>query len=105
MFERVGRQLGYRTRRSWTRALPTDGVWVVNGHPGLSDLPLVALEVAVSEDPKQTKGSIGTLVEVSPALGLVVVHEEEIRRSLTKKGVGADEIQRRIIRKRTQVEA
>ena len=49
------------------------------------ELPVVALEVVVSESAKTMKGSMDTLAEVSPALGLLVIHELEIRRGMIRQ--------------------
>ncbi len=98
MFERMGVTLGYETRRSWSRALPTDGVWLLpsSGELFLPEAAAVAIEVAVSEGPKTIKGSIDILAEVSPALGILVIHEVEIRRGLVRKGVDSTVIDRRV---------
>jgi hypothetical protein len=102
MFDRLGKALGYRTRRTWSRQLPTDGVWLLPGSELLlPDAPAVALEVAVSEGPKQIKGSIDTLAEVSPALGVLVINEREIRRSALRKGIRAEVVERQVEEKFT----
>jgi hypothetical protein len=97
MFERLGQALGYTTRRTWTRELPTDGVWLLP-ESGLyfAEMPAVAIEVAVSEGPKAVKGSIDTLAELSPALGVLLINELEIRRGELRKGVPAEDIERRL---------
>jgi len=80
LFERLGQQLGYRARRSWTRQYPTDGVWLLDAsHVGFDELPVAALEVVVSETGKALRGSISTLEMVSPALGILLVQDQEIR--------------------------
>jgi hypothetical protein len=97
MFERLGRALGYQTRRTWTRELPTDGVWLMPGSGLLfAEVPAAAIEVAVSEGPKAIKGSIDTLAEVSPALGVMLINEVEIRRGELRKGRTVDAVERMI---------
>ena len=87
MFHQLGRCLGYRCQRTWTREHPTDGVWLLDSpHLGQDVLPVVALEVAVSEGGKALRGSIATLEIVSPALGVLLVHDQEIRRGLIRAG-------------------
>jgi hypothetical protein len=88
VFERIGRAGGYVTRRTWNTDLPTDGVWLLRDTASFGvTLPIAALEVVVSEGPKSIKGSIDTLAEVSPAVGVLVIHEVEIRRGLIRGGV------------------
>lgn len=97
MFERMGKQLGYKTRRTWTRELPTDGVWLLQGSGLLlPEVPAIALEVAVSEGPKAIKGSMDILAEVSPALGILVINDVEIRRGELRRGTPAEVVTRRI---------
>lgn len=104
MFEGMGRALGYTVRRSWTRELPTDGVWLL---PGVGVLlpqaPAVALEVAVTEGPKALKGSLDTLAEVSPALGILVINDTEIRRGQLREGIEVNVIEERLAAKVTTV--
>jgi hypothetical protein len=97
MFLEIGKTLGYKTRRTWSRELPTDGVWLLSGDGYLlPEAPAVAVEVAVSEGPKAIKGSIDTLAEVSPTLGVLVINEVEIRRGALREGISAEVIERRI---------
>jgi hypothetical protein len=87
MFEQLGQTLGYRCRRTWTREHPTDGVWLLDtSHLGLDLLPVAALEVAVTEGGKALRGSVATLEIVSPAFGILLVHDQEIRRGLIRAG-------------------
>jgi hypothetical protein len=100
LFLELGNVLGYSTRRTWSRSLPTDGVWLVPTDEFLlPDLPAVALEVAVSEGPKAIKGSIDTLAEVSPALGILLINEVEIRRTGIRRGRDSIEVERGITHK------
>jgi hypothetical protein len=66
MFRRLDERLGYKTRLTWSRSLPTDGVWLLptDGYL-LPETPAAALEVAVSEGPKAIKGSTDTLAQRS----------------------------------------
>jgi hypothetical protein len=104
MFLAMGHALGYQARRTWSAELPTDGVWLspAGGGP-FGGLPVVALEVIVTEGPKTVKGSIQTLAAVSPALGLVCLQEEEIRRGLIRRGIGPQEVERRLARQQDQI--
>lgn len=97
MFQALGAALGYVTARTWSRALPTDGVWLSQtDNGGLGILPIAALEVVVSEGVKQMRGSIATLMEVSPAVGVIVLQDHEIRRGCIRDGMSADAVQRLI---------
>lgn len=85
MFEQLGRSLGFEVRRSFSQDLPTDGVWfLASAFPVVSKLPYVALEVVVSESPKSLRGSITTLEQVSPSLGVLLIQEDEIQRRLLR---------------------
>ena len=87
MFLELGTALGFDTARTYTRAHPTDGVWIFGRDTGmLRGLPAVAVEVLVTESSKAIAGSVHRLEIVSPVLGILVVHEEEIRRRLTRVG-------------------
>jgi len=87
LFEQMGRRLGFRCQRTWTREHPTDGVWLINPpHLGLDALPVAALEVVVTETGKSLRGSISTLEMVSPALGILLIQDREIRRGLIRSG-------------------
>ncbi len=97
MFLEIGKALGYRTRLMWSRELPTDGVWLLPGDGyALPEVPAVALEVAVSEGPKALRGSIDTLAEISPALGILIINDAEIRRGALREGLSAEVIERRV---------
>lgn len=86
-FAEIGRALGYGYRKTWSRGAPTDGVWL-SRPPNLNgeELPIAAIEVAASESPKSLRGSVATLCHVSPALGIVLLHDEEIVRRLVRHG-------------------
>jgi hypothetical protein len=97
MFAQIGRALGFEVRQTWTRELPTDGVWLFSGTGMVLPMaPAVALEVAVSEGPKALKGSIDTLAEVSPALGVLMIDDAEIRRGMLRDGIAAEVIDNRL---------
>ncbi len=64
----------------------------------------MAIEVVVTESPKSIKGSISTLTAVSPALGIIVLHEDEIRRGLIRAGMDPLVIDKRVARQRGNVE-
>jgi hypothetical protein len=87
LFEALGRRYGYEVRRSYSKSLPTDGVWYTESQFGaLPPVPIVAIEVVVSESRKSIRGSVVTLELVSPALGVLLIHEEEMRRRLVRAG-------------------
>lgn len=91
----IGRASGHEARRSFTTSLPADAVWL-RWDPIGQELPIAAFEVAVSEGPKALRGSITTLEQISPALGVLVLHDSELRRSLARKGFDATTIASRI---------
>jgi hypothetical protein len=103
MFEEIGRRLGFEVRRTFSEMLPTDGVWFLKVTDGVvisEQLPVVAIEVVVSEGPKAIQGDITILERVSPALGIIVLHEGEIRRRLLAKRTPIDVIDNEIARMR-----
>ena len=105
MFLDVGQVLGYTARRAFSSTDPSDGVWVMSDRGGLTaGLPVAAIEVLVSESPKAISGSIHRLESISPALGIVLLHEEEVRRRLTGLGFNEARINRAIARDIAQVE-
>ncbi len=91
----IGRASGHEARRTYAKDLPADAVWL-RWDPIGHDLPLVAFEVAVSEGPKALRGSITTLEQISPALGVLVLHDSELRRTLARKGLDPATIANRI---------
>jgi hypothetical protein len=103
MFEEIGRRLGFEVRRTFSDMLPTDGVWFLKAKDGAvinTQLPVVAIEVVVSEGPKAMQGDITILERVSPSLGIIVLHEDEIRRRLLAKRTPNDVIDYEIARLR-----
>jgi hypothetical protein len=105
MFEQLGKAMGYQTRRSWTRSHPTDGVWLNPGHDtlGLGHLPVVAIEVLVTEGAKSSRGSLATLTAVSPSVGILLVHEEEISRGMLRKGISREAVDAEIEARRADL--
>jgi len=92
MFIDIGRAMGHEVRRTFSGSQPGDGVWI-DERPGiLQGLPLAAIEVLVSESPKAICGSIHRLETISPVLGIILVHEDEIRRRLTRLGFNSTRI-------------
>jgi hypothetical protein len=103
MFRDLGQALGYTPKLTFSAALPTDGVWLAEPVAGTA-VPVVAIEVLVSESRKTIRGSVLTLELVSPALGIVLVHEEELRRRHIRSGGSAFEADRRVQLVRQQAE-
>lgn len=104
MFLDIGRALGHEVRRTFCASQPADGVWL-EGRPGiLQGLPLVAIEVLVSESPKAICGSIHRLEAISPTLGVVLIQEDEITRRLTRLGLNATRIASAIAKDISQVD-
>ena len=98
LFSDIGTARGFRVTRSFNEQWPTDGVW---WHPqppvpGLPALPLVACEAIVSETGKTLCGSVSTLEKCSPALAVLILHDEEIRRRLMRQGGTRTEVDRKI---------
>lgn len=88
LWDKLGRNLGYRPARSAGATHPTDGVWLpAASGPRFAAVPIAAVEVIVSESRKTLRGSIVTLECVSPALAVVVIHEQEIRRRTIRRGL------------------
>lgn len=85
----IGEAHGLDVRRNFNRANPADVIWLTrNGSTG--ELPVAAFEVAVSESPKGLRGSVTTLELISPALGVIVLHDTELRRTLVRRGLDAE---------------
>jgi hypothetical protein len=87
LWAQLGKNLGFRPVGSASAAHPTDGVWLpaLRG-PRFAAVPIAAAELIVSESRKTLRGSIVTLECVSPALAVVLVHEQEIRRRSVRRG-------------------
>jgi hypothetical protein len=73
-------------------------------HVDFGRLPLVAAEIIVSESQKALRGSVTTLEMVSPAFGLLLLHNEEIRRMLVGAGASPDQARNHVLRLKGQVE-
>lgn len=105
LFEALGRKLGFEVARSFSKTLPTDGVWFPDDRAGrFGQVPVVAIEVIASESRKTIRGSLMTLEMVSPALGILLVHEEEIRRRLIRAGLSSEEADARVRTSREHAE-
>ncbi|MEA2682181.1 MAG: hypothetical protein QOK05_509 [Chloroflexota bacterium] len=100
MFAAVGERLGFSVRRTWAQNRPTDGVWVIESKGAVRPLPVVALEVIVSEGLKSARGSVQTLAAVSPALGVLLLQEEEIARRLMRRGLSRSGAEYRVAQQR-----
>lgn len=83
----IGQNLGYSTKLNYSSDLPSDGIWFTD-HPLnlMDDLPILAIEVIVSESPKVIRGSIRTLENISPALAILLIHENEMINRTIKNG-------------------
>lgn len=93
----IGKNFGYDVKKNFTSRLPTDGVWFTKTPlGGIELLPVVAIEVIVSEGPKSIRGSISVLESVSPSVAVIFIHDEEIRRRLLLKGLSYDEVKKQI---------
>lgn len=87
LFLDLGSTLGFKTALSWSQEEPGDGVWLYSSPVlGGADFPFAAIEVVVSESRKSIRGSIDTLSAISPALGILLIHDSEIRRRIIRRG-------------------
>ncbi len=105
-FLAIGARHGYRTRRSFSQQFPSDGVWLTPPAHGavVGGLPVAALEVVVSESPKTILGSIAVLERIAPALGVVLLHEEEITRRLIRDGRSREEVNHYLDRAQARID-
>ncbi|WP_147446795.1 hypothetical protein [Corallococcus sp. CA047B] len=95
MFLELGTTHGFDARRSFSRQHPTDGVWLTpRSHGEEGGILVAAIEVVASESPKTILGSIATLEIVSPALGIVLLEEEEIARRMIAAGESRESVDR-----------
>jgi hypothetical protein len=105
LFLEAGMALGFEVKKSYSKEHPSDGVWLLGGEYGrLARLPVSAIEVVVSESPKAVSGSIHRLESISPALGIVVVHEDEIKRRMTRAGASSGRIEAAVAKDIERVE-
>ncbi|NOU99490.1 hypothetical protein [Paenibacillus planticolens] len=97
MFSRLGESLGYRASKIYTPNCPTDGVWF-GRHPfdRTREVPVLAIEVLVSESLKIIRGSIRTLERVSPQIAILLLHEGEILGQWLAEGSESDMLDRRM---------
>ena len=92
MLIEMGDVQGYTTTKTFTKETPGDAVWLVPvgeaapGEPG-GLVPVLAAEVVVSEGKKSIRGSISTLEDISPAVGVIVVHTDEVVASRIRRGI------------------
>ncbi len=105
MFIEIGRAMSHEVRRTFSGSQPGDGVWIERRPGILQGLPLAAIEVLVSESPKSICGSIHRLEVISPVLGIILVHEDEIRRRLTRLGLNPARIASAITRDTSLVDS
>ncbi len=93
-FLEIGRALGFIPRRTFSETAPTDGIWLLPMSIGrFRELPVAAIEVVASEGLKTWRGSIHTLEVVSPAVGYLLLQDEEVRRRLARSGKNDSEIE------------
>ena len=105
MFKDLGEDQGFCYTPTYTQQLPTDGVWWTDSPlMGEEQVPIAAIEVANSEDAKRIKGSLFILAEVSPALGILMVHDVDIRRRLIRDRKTIEEVDRLIKQKTINAE-
>ena len=97
LFARLGQSKGFEVRRTYSQSLHSDGIWLVRDpiYP-LKKIPMASIEVIVSESTKSMRGSIGILEEISPAVAIILLQEEEIRKRNIKNGVEYDSIENEI---------
>ncbi len=99
LFLEIGARRGYMTQQSYSSDAPTDGIWLTKGgFASVDRIPVAAIEVVASESLKTWRGSIATLEEVSPSIGILLLQDEEIFRRLVRKGMEADEAKRSLER-------
>ncbi len=98
MFKLMGEKLGYKYKKTWNKDTPTDGVWVQKIPNIVLDeyFPIVALEVASSESPKIIKGSIATLMEVNPMIGILLIQSDDKLRENLKKGMTTTDAEKKV---------
>jgi len=77
---------------------PSDGVWLQN-LPDIGELPVAAIEVVVSEGPKSLRGSLLTLEEISPAMGVLLLHDSESWRGAVSRGKTVDRVATSLLRR------
>ena len=75
----IGEALGYKVRRSFSRHSRGDAVWIDPRSLKFSKkgLPVVAFEILTFELYREIKDCIMNLQSISPALGALVVIEDE----------------------------
>ncbi|MFH1006199.1 MAG: hypothetical protein V1800_01690 [Candidatus Latescibacterota bacterium] len=78
----IGEALGYRSRRSFKKHAMGDAVWLDGRSKRYAQemVPVAAFEILSFETKKEMVDCIMTLQSISPALGVLVVLEEEYAR-------------------------
>jgi hypothetical protein len=78
----IGEALGYASRRSYRKNAMGDAVWLerTSAKYARSMLPVAAFKVLCFETGKEIQEALMTLQVISPALGVLVVVEEEYAR-------------------------
>jgi hypothetical protein len=97
LFAAVGSRIGFDVRRTYSTAMPTDGVWLLRSPIKiLHGTPVVAMEVPITESMKSLRGSVSTLEAVSPSLAMLLIQDEDIRRRLIARGASEEIADREI---------
>lgn len=75
----IGEALGYESRRSFRKSAMGDAVWLepASAKYARALLPVVAFKVLSFETAKEIREALMTLQTISPALGVLVVLEED----------------------------
>ena len=78
----IGEAMGYDCRPSFRKSAMGDAVWLesASGKYARELLPIVAFKVLCFETGKEIREALMTLQAISPALGVLVVVEEEYAR-------------------------
>ena len=78
----IGEALGYDSRRSFRKNAMGDAVWLeqMSAKYARTTLPIAAFKILCFETGKEIREGLMTLQVISPALGVLVVIEEEYAR-------------------------
>lgn len=78
----IGEALGYQSRRSFRKYAMGDAVWLerTSAKYARAILPIAAFKVLCFETGSEIREALMTLLAISPALGVLVVIEEEYAR-------------------------
>lgn len=99
MFLNLGKAKGFIVSKTFSKELPTDGVWFIKHPLDETNVPFVAIEVIASETPKQIIGSIGILKQVKPMIAIVLLHESEMARKSVLRHASSEKVKSSIARK------